>query len=96
MRARTVVGVAVLGIGLVAVAGLALAADRAPSLLARLRRIPAEFSTAYHAREAELRTALLPSEEDVATARAARRRGAHAAHRADDGFDEDDALADRF
>lgn len=97
MRARTVVGVAALGIGLVAVAGLALAADRAPSLLARLRRLPEELSAAYHAREAELRAALLPSEEDVAAARAARARtrGTHAAHRADAGFDEDDELSYR-
>lgn len=98
MRARTVVGVAVLGVGLLTVAGLTLAAGRAPSLLARLRSLPQDFSAAYHRREEELRAALLPSEEAVAAARAARAStGAHAADPSaparSSRFDEDDELS---
>ncbi|MHB1063301.1 MAG: hypothetical protein ACYC1Z_02215 [Georgenia sp.] len=93
MRARTIVGVALLGIGLVTVAGVALAVGRVPSLLARLRSLPEDFSAAYHQREAELRAALLPGEEDVAAARATRSRERGGRPAAPGAFDEDDDLS---
>ena len=68
-------------VGLVVVGSVAVVmAVRAPSLLQRLRGLPAEFSAAYHEREAELRAALMPDEDAVAAARAevARRRAAPA------------------
>lgn len=48
---------------------------RRPALVHRLRALRTEFRAAYAAREAELRAALLPSEDAVGSARSRRRRG---------------------
>ncbi|MFH5823248.1 hypothetical protein [Georgenia sp. AZ-5] len=81
MRPKVLIGV----VGLVAVtATLAVVVGRSPSLVARLRTLPEDFSAAYRQREAELRAALLPGDDavvaasDSAAARATR-RGRHAA-----------------
>ncbi|TRW47506.1 hypothetical protein [Georgenia yuyongxinii] len=74
MRPKVLLGVAVLG-AIAVTATLAVVA-RTPSVLDRLRAVPADFTAAYRRREAELRTALLPDDDAVAAARAdvARRR----------------------
>lgn len=89
MRTRLLLATATLLLG----GTIALAAGRGSGLFHRLKELPPGLRADYRTREAELRAALLPTEEAVTTA-GARRRARHAAPVAwGDAGTEDDDLA---